>query len=136
MDIDYVADRDLRELSAEEIWEAIEDCAQLAKKMDNPTNVVTDQLIASLREQARSLFGDNRPIDEIPRYMEWFNYTIIQDEHIGNPNTMEDEVDNISPLSAPQVPPSFEVYTPPVTYLEEVEETIGTPIEVEPLDQT
>ncbi|GJV66210.1 reverse transcriptase domain-containing protein [Tanacetum coccineum] len=27
-------------------------------------------------------------------------------------------------------------YTPPATYLEEVEETLGTPIEVEPLDET
>nr|GEU28786.1 ribonuclease H-like domain-containing protein [Tanacetum cinerariifolium] len=34
-----------------------------------------------------------------------------------------------------QVLPSFEVYTPLVTYSEEVEETIGIPIEVEPLDQ-
>lgn len=113
MDIDHAADGDLWGLSVDEAWETIENYAQLAKKRDNPTSVVTDQLIASLREQARSFFGDNRPIDEIPRYMEWFNSTIIQDEHIGNPDTMEDEVDNISPLS-------FEAYTPPVTYLEEV----------------
>ncbi|GJW17914.1 hypothetical protein Tco_0025350 [Tanacetum coccineum] len=32
--------------------------------------------------------------------------------------------------------PSFKVYTPPVTYPEEVEETIGIPMEVEPLDET
>ncbi|GJZ87061.1 hypothetical protein Tco_0658671 [Tanacetum coccineum] len=32
--------------------------------------------------------------------------------------------------------PSFEEYTPPVTYPEEVEETLGTPIEIEPLDET
>ncbi|GKE00687.1 hypothetical protein Tco_1388670, partial [Tanacetum coccineum] len=32
--------------------------------------------------------------------------------------------------------PSFEEYTPPVTYPEEVDETLGTPIEVEPLDET
>nr|GFB02158.1 ribonuclease H-like domain-containing protein [Tanacetum cinerariifolium] len=31
--------------------------------------------------------------------------------------------------------PSFEIYTPPVTYPEEVEETIGIPMEVEPLDE-
>ncbi|GKD96573.1 hypothetical protein Tco_1380470 [Tanacetum coccineum] len=35
-----------------------------------------------------------------------------------------------------QAPPSFDVYTPPVTYPEEVEETIGILIEVEPFDQT
>ncbi|GJY81952.1 hypothetical protein Tco_0494703 [Tanacetum coccineum] len=35
-----------------------------------------------------------------------------------------------------QAPPSFDVYTPPLTYPEEVEETIGIPMEVEPFDQT
>ncbi|GJX55221.1 putative reverse transcriptase domain-containing protein, partial [Tanacetum coccineum] len=38
--------------------------------------------------------------------------------------------------NSPQVLPSFEVYTPPVTYLEEVEETIGIQMEVKPLDET
>ncbi|GJY03432.1 hypothetical protein Tco_0369372 [Tanacetum coccineum] len=38
--------------------------------------------------------------------------------------------------STPQFLPSFEKNTPPVTYLDEVEETLGTPIEVEPLDET
>ncbi|GJU31503.1 hypothetical protein Tco_1175092, partial [Tanacetum coccineum] len=37
---------------------------------------------------------------------------------------------------ANKVLPSFEVYTPPVTYPEEVEETLGTPMEEEPLNQT
>ncbi|GKA63533.1 hypothetical protein Tco_0763139 [Tanacetum coccineum] len=36
----------------------------------------------------------------------------------------------------PQVPPSFEETTPPVTHPEEVDETIGIPTEVEPLDYT
>ncbi|GKA57262.1 hypothetical protein Tco_0756450 [Tanacetum coccineum] len=49
---------------------------------------------------------------------------------------MEDKVDNPSPQSTPQVLPSFEVYTPPMTYLEEVEETIGILMEFEPLNQT
>nr|GEW12209.1 RNA-directed DNA polymerase, eukaryota, reverse transcriptase zinc-binding domain protein [Tanacetum cinerariifolium] len=43
-------------------------------------------------------------------------------------------------LQALRVPhitlPSFEEYTPPVTYPEEVEKTLGTPIEVEPLNKT
>ncbi|GKD80392.1 ribonuclease H-like domain-containing protein, partial [Tanacetum coccineum] len=38
--------------------------------------------------------------------------------------------------STPQVLPSFKEYTPPVTYPEEVQETLGTLIEVEPLDET
>ncbi|GKA80746.1 hypothetical protein Tco_0787438 [Tanacetum coccineum] len=47
-----------------------------------------------------------------------------------------DKVKKSSPRSFPQVLPSFEVYTPPVTYPKEVEETLGTLIEVEPLDET
>ncbi|GJR83968.1 hypothetical protein Tco_0154753 [Tanacetum coccineum] len=37
-------------------------------------------------------------------------------------------------ISTPQVPPSFKETTPPVTHLEEVDETIGILTEVEPLD--
>ncbi|GKD84596.1 hypothetical protein Tco_1355750 [Tanacetum coccineum] len=47
-----------------------------------------------------------------------------------------DKVDNPWPQSNPQVLPSFEEYTPPVTYPKEIEESIGIPIEVEPLDHT
>ncbi|GKE91538.1 hypothetical protein Tco_1572633 [Tanacetum coccineum] len=46
------------------------------------------------------------------------------------------DAENLSPQSFPQVLPSFEVYTPPVTYPKEVKETLGTPIEVESLDET
>ncbi|GJT76960.1 hypothetical protein Tco_1043685 [Tanacetum coccineum] len=45
-----------------------------------------------------------------------------------------DKVDNPCQQSNPQVLSSIEVYTPPVTYPKEVEETIGILIEVEPLD--
>ncbi|GJV16645.1 hypothetical protein Tco_1361968 [Tanacetum coccineum] len=47
-----------------------------------------------------------------------------------------DKVENLNPQSAPQVLPSFEECTPHVTYPKEVEETLGTPIKVEPLDET
>ncbi|GJR77813.1 hypothetical protein Tco_0090178 [Tanacetum coccineum] len=47
-----------------------------------------------------------------------------------------DKVENPNPQSTSQVLPSIEEYTPPVTYLEEVKETIGIPIKVEPLDET
>nr|GEV62937.1 ribonuclease H-like domain-containing protein [Tanacetum cinerariifolium] len=50
-------------------------------------------------------------------------------------NIAWDKVENPNPQSTPQVPPSFEETTPPVTYLEEVEKTLGTPIEVEPLNE-
>ncbi|GKA65935.1 hypothetical protein Tco_0765642 [Tanacetum coccineum] len=60
----------------------------------------------------------------------------LDDEPIRDLNTMEDKVENSDPQSTPQVLPSFEEYTSPVTCLEEVEETLGTHVEVEPLDET
>ncbi|GKA85589.1 hypothetical protein Tco_0807243 [Tanacetum coccineum] len=51
-------------------------------------------------------------------------------------NIAWDKVENPNPQSTLQILPSFEEYTPPVTYPEEVEETLGTPIEVEPLHET
>nr|GEU41377.1 ribonuclease H-like domain-containing protein [Tanacetum cinerariifolium] len=50
--------------------------------------------------------------------------------------TSWNKADNPSPQSTPQVLSSFEVYTPPMTYPKEEEETIGIPMEVEPLDHT
>ncbi|GJT99882.1 hypothetical protein Tco_1110221 [Tanacetum coccineum] len=44
-------------------------------------------------------------------------------------NIAWDKVVNLSPQDTPQALPSFEVYTPPVTYPEEIEESIGIPME-------
>ncbi|GJX94570.1 hypothetical protein Tco_0349156 [Tanacetum coccineum] len=49
---------------------------------------------------------------------------------------MENKVGNTSPQDTSQILPSLEEYIPPVTYSKVVEETLGTTIEVEPLDQT
>ncbi|GJS40257.1 hypothetical protein Tco_0565300 [Tanacetum coccineum] len=46
------------------------------------------------------------------------------------------DAENLSPQSSPQILLSFEVYTLPVTYPDEVEEIIGIPMEVEPLEET
>ncbi|GJS93335.1 hypothetical protein Tco_0800303 [Tanacetum coccineum] len=46
------------------------------------------------------------------------------------------DVKNLNPQSTPQVLSSFEENTPPVTYPDEVEDIIGIPIEVKPLDET
>ncbi|GKA83674.1 hypothetical protein Tco_0805269 [Tanacetum coccineum] len=43
--------------------------------------------------------------------------------------------DLLNPESTTQTLPSFEEYTPPVTYPEDAEETLGTPMEVEPLEK-
>ncbi|GJQ99654.1 hypothetical protein Tco_0522639 [Tanacetum coccineum] len=64
-----------------------------------------------------------------PKCMAW-----LDDEPIGDLDMMEDKVDKTSPQSTLQFLPSVEVHTPLVTYPKEVEETIGIPMEVEPLD--
>ncbi|GJU62091.1 hypothetical protein Tco_1243926 [Tanacetum coccineum] len=67
----------------------------------------------------------------IPKCMAW-----LDDEPLRDLNTIKDKVDNPIPQNTPQVLPSFEVYTLPVTHPEDVEETIGTSIEVEPFNKT
>ncbi|GJV43134.1 hypothetical protein Tco_1427670 [Tanacetum coccineum] len=47
-----------------------------------------------------------------------------------------DRRENLNAQSTPQVPPSFKEYTLPVTCPKEVEKTLGTLIEVEPLNKT
>ncbi|GKA37969.1 hypothetical protein Tco_0724534 [Tanacetum coccineum] len=69
---------------------------------------------------------------QVPRCMAWLDY----DEHVDSLSMMDNEVGVTSPESTTQTLPSFEEYTPPVTYPEEVEKTLGTPIEVEPLNET
>ncbi|GJR12276.1 putative nucleotidyltransferase, ribonuclease H [Tanacetum coccineum] len=49
---------------------------------------------------------------------------------------LECEMVMVKVPSTLQVLPSFDEYTPPVTYPKEVEETLGTSMEVEPLDLT
>ncbi|GKA21804.1 hypothetical protein Tco_0707766 [Tanacetum coccineum] len=49
---------------------------------------------------------------------------------------MDNEVGVTSPESTIQTLSSFEEYTPPVTYPEEVKKNLGTPIVVEPLNET
>ncbi|GJV39978.1 hypothetical protein Tco_1418418, partial [Tanacetum coccineum] len=73
---------------------------------------------------------------KMPICMSFLGCTNAYDEPIGNLDKMGDEVENQSPQSTLQVLPSFKEYTPPVTYPKEIEETLGTHMKVEPLDQT
>ena len=73
---------------------------------------------------------------EIPRCMLGVDFSKIHNKHIGDLDVMQDKAKNPSPLSTPQVTPSVEAYTASVTYPEEVDEIIGTPMEEEPLDHT
>nr|GEV58988.1 hypothetical protein [Tanacetum cinerariifolium] len=75
-------------------------------------------------------------IVKIPRCMSWLGSTSAYNEHIGSLGMMDNKVGNTSQKSTPQILPSFEEYTPPVTYREEVKKTLETLMEVEPLDQT
>ncbi|GKB14508.1 hypothetical protein Tco_0848431 [Tanacetum coccineum] len=67
--------------------------------------------------QAKRLFGNEDIWVEMHRGIAW------------------DKVENSNPQSTPQVLPSFEVYTPPVTCPNKVEETLETLIEVESFDE-
>ncbi|GJW35336.1 hypothetical protein Tco_0058256 [Tanacetum coccineum] len=69
---------------------------------------------------------------KLPRCMSFLYSTNAYDEPICSLDR-RNKVDNPSPQSTPQVIPSFKEYTP--TYPKEVVETLGTPIEVELLDQ-
>ncbi|GJV94804.1 hypothetical protein Tco_1546381 [Tanacetum coccineum] len=77
-------------------------------------------------------FSDIGAWVEVPRCMAWLDY----DEHVDSLSTMDNEVGVTSPESTTQTLPSFKECTPPVTYPEEVEKTLGTLIEVEPLNET
>ncbi|GJV95481.1 hypothetical protein Tco_1547058 [Tanacetum coccineum] len=119
------------ELSFEEAWETIEDYAQCDKQWQNPTSTISDQSIAKLKVQ---LVGNEMVRVKISRCMSWLGSTDACDEYIGSLDMMNNEVVNTILQSTPQILPSFEEYTLPVTYPEEVKETIGYPMEVEPLN--
>ncbi|GJS42693.1 hypothetical protein Tco_0567736 [Tanacetum coccineum] len=76
-------------------------------------------------------FSDIEAWVQVPRCMAWLNYY----EHVDSLSTMDNEVGVTIPESTIQTLPSFEEYTPPVTYPEEVKKNLGTPIEVEPLNK-
>ncbi|GJR72207.1 zinc finger, CCHC-type containing protein [Tanacetum coccineum] len=83
-----------------------------------PTKTKTEMPVVETKEvHAKILFGNENVWVEMHRNIAW------------------DKVENPNPQSTPQVPPSFEKNTPPVTCPEEVEKTLGTPIEVEPLNE-
>ncbi|GJX99168.1 transposase, MuDR, MULE transposase domain protein [Tanacetum coccineum] len=92
-----------------------------------------DDMIELPKSQPKRTYNEDLECEivmvKMPKCMAW-----LDDEPIGDLDMMEDKVDNPSPQSTPQVLPSFEVYTPPVTHPKEVEETIGISMEVEPLD--
>ncbi|GJS72439.1 hypothetical protein Tco_0705280 [Tanacetum coccineum] len=101
--------------------------------LHNPTKLTA----ISTAEGDLRKFSDIGAWVQVPRCMAWLDY----DEHVDSLSTMDNEVGVTSPESTTQTLPSFEEYTHkkedrPVTYPEEVKKTLGTPIEVEPLNET
>ncbi|GKC24861.1 hypothetical protein Tco_1027011, partial [Tanacetum coccineum] len=102
MDLDFTTDMNLRELSGEVAWEAIDYFAQGQKEWDNPPNIIFEQELAHLRAQAKRLFGDEKAeeVEEtigIPMEVEPLNE--IQLEDLGL-NTCNHDI----PLSSMEVP--------------------------------
>ncbi|GJU65439.1 hypothetical protein Tco_1247274 [Tanacetum coccineum] len=101
----------------------------MIKKCSNPTSAISNETIANPNAQ---IVGDDMVRVQVPRCMAWLDY----DEHVDSLSTMDNEVGVTIPKSTTQTLPLFEEYTPPVTYPKEVEKTLRTPIEVEPLNET
>nr|GEZ98795.1 hypothetical protein [Tanacetum cinerariifolium] len=101
----------------------------MIKKYSNPTSAISDETIANPYAQ---IVGDDMVKVQVPRCMAWLDY----DDHVDSLSMIHNEVGVTSPESTTQTLTSFKEYTPLVTYLKEVEMTLGTPIEVEPLNKT
>ncbi|GJX15933.1 hypothetical protein Tco_0216765 [Tanacetum coccineum] len=127
--INLLAEGDLRKFSDIGAWYAIEDCAQYDKKCSNPTSAISNETIANPNAQ---IVRDDMVRVHVPRCMAWLDY----DEHVDSLSTIDKKVGVTIPESTTQTLPSFVEYTPPVTYSKEVEKTLGTPIKVEPLNET
>ncbi|GKC71514.1 hypothetical protein Tco_1117397 [Tanacetum coccineum] len=93
---------------------------------------LSGHIINLAAEEDLRKFSDIGAWVQVPRCMAWLDY----DEHVNSLSMMNNEVGVTSPESTTQTLLSFEEYTPPVTYPEEVEKTLGTPIELEPLEKT
>ncbi|GJR73713.1 putative reverse transcriptase domain-containing protein [Tanacetum coccineum] len=92
-DLAFQSGGNLWRLSAEEAWKTIEDCAQCNKQWKNPTSTIPDQTIANLKTQ---LVKNEVVRVKIPKCMAW-----LDDEPIGDLDTMEDKVDNLRLQSTP-----------------------------------
>ncbi|GKC98012.1 hypothetical protein Tco_1168287 [Tanacetum coccineum] len=90
--------------------------------------------IMALAEGDLRKFSDIGAWVNVTKCMAWFNY----DWHVVSLVRWIMKVNEVgvtSPESTTQTLPSFEEYTPPMTYPKEVEKTLKTPIEVESLNE-
>nr|GEZ67101.1 zinc finger, CCHC-type [Tanacetum cinerariifolium] len=91
------------------------------------------EVVEKLREEIRIEQNRTKKIKKITRES---NFGFKPGTKYKQNTKSRHDAENLSLQSTPQDLPSFEVYTPTMTYLEKVEETLGTPIKVEPLDET
>ncbi|GKE31736.1 hypothetical protein Tco_1451058, partial [Tanacetum coccineum] len=101
------------------IWTLIE---IFVKHLDS----LSRHIINLIAEGDLRKFSDIGAWAQVPGCMTWLNYG----EHVDSLSTMDNKVGVTSPESTTQTLPSFEEYTPPMTYPKEVEKTLGTPIEM------
>ncbi|GJX62618.1 hypothetical protein Tco_0295518, partial [Tanacetum coccineum] len=114
------------------------------QKLETASQITRDAVTTHLKTASQDLqtasesegdlrkFSDIEAWVQVPRCMAWLDY----DEHVDILSMMDNEVGVTSPEITTQTLLSFEEYTSPVTYPEEVKKTLGTPIEVEPLNKT
>ncbi|GJV36013.1 hypothetical protein Tco_1408490 [Tanacetum coccineum] len=107
------------------IWTLIE---IFVKHLDS----LSRHIINLIAEGDLRKFSDIGAWVQVPGCMAWLNYG----EHVDSISTMDNKVGVTSPESTTQTLLSFEEYTPPMTYPEEVEKTLVTRIEIEPLNET
>ncbi|GJZ13965.1 hypothetical protein Tco_0549195 [Tanacetum coccineum] len=96
----------------------------------------SDQMHQTFEKSSLAMTHKLDDIIELPQCMSWLGSTDTYDEPLGSLGMMDNEVGNTSPQSTSQIRPSFEEYTPLVTHPKEVDDTLGTPMKEEPLDQT
>ncbi|GJS53452.1 hypothetical protein Tco_0626814 [Tanacetum coccineum] len=103
IDLDFATDLNLRELSGEEAWEAIENFAQGQKEWENPPGIIFEQEVANLKAQAKRLFENENVLVEMHRGIAW--------DMVENPNPQRLPIEGIpsfdEPDPQPQPLPSF-----------------------------
>ncbi|GKB50210.1 hypothetical protein Tco_0900963 [Tanacetum coccineum] len=103
MDLDFSTDGNLRELSGQEAWEAIENFTQGQNEVDNPPNFISEQVLANLKAQVKRLLGNEEVWVEIHRGIAWDKVEpldkTLQLEDLGL-NTYNHDI----PLSSKEVP--------------------------------
>nr|GEV89951.1 hypothetical protein [Tanacetum cinerariifolium] len=99
------------------------------------TKIIKGDWITQLKKIYEEDLKHDIVMVKMPSCMSFLGCTNAYDEPIGNLDKIRDKAENLSQQSTPQVLPSFEKYITSMTYPKEVKETLGTPMEVEPLDQ-